>query len=183
MNIVLIGLRGTGKSTVGRLLATLLKWHFLDTDNLVQERAGMTIQELFSSKGEPEFRKLESELIQECVAYDKAIIATGGGAILDPKNVSVLKYNGFVVHLTASPRQLWHRISLDKLSHDTRPLLVKEAESGVDELNRLMLSRAAAYAHARDAEVSVEDRTPEEAAEAIIILMRAHGALAGAAGR
>ena len=175
MNVVLIGLRGTGKSTVGRILSERLRWPFFDSDAAVQERAGMTIHELFTQKGEGEFRRLESEVIKEYAAKDFCIIATGGGAILDESNVAALRKTGFVVHLSANPTELWRRISLDAVSAHTRPALLKDAASGIDELEKILLARAFNYAQARHSEVLVDTRTPVEVAEAILILMKAHG--------
>jgi shikimate kinase len=177
LKLALIGLRGTGKSTVGKILAERLKWAFYDTDTLVQERAGTTIRELFEKMGEGHFRKLESEVVQQCCGADNAVLATGGGAILDPRNVEALRRDGFVIHLSADPTELWRRISRDRATHDNRPQLVKDASSGIDELKLLLRSRAAAYAQARHAEVIVEGRSPDEVADAVLVLMRAHGKL------
>ena len=177
MNLVLIGLRGTGKSTAGLILSQRLVWPLFDSDSIVQERSGLTIRQLFESGGEALFRKWEAEVVQEIAKCERAVIACGGGAILDPKNVLALRANGFVTHLTGSPSELWHRISHDSASRETRPNLVASAGSGIEELQKLMLSRAAAYADARDVEVSVEERSPEEVADAIIVLMKAHGVL------
>ncbi|HYF48046.1 MAG TPA: shikimate kinase [Planctomycetota bacterium] len=174
MNLILIGLRGTGKSTVGKILAARLNWPFYDTDTIVQDRAGLTIKELFEQKGEPEFRRLESEVVQECAAFDTSVIATGGGAILNETNVSALRRNGFVVHLSANPAELWRRISLDAATNHTRPKLLQSAETGIEELEKLLLSRAAKYAAARHSEVIVEDRTPDEVVERVLVLMKAH---------
>lgn len=179
MKLALIGLRGTGKTTVGKILAERLKWTFFDTDTLVQERAGLTIRELFEQKGEPFFRKLETEVVQECAQNDRAVLATGGGAVVNPNNVAALKKNGFVVHLSADPTELWHRIVQDKSTHDSRPKLVADSDSGIDELKKLMHVRATVYAQARDVEVDVENRSPAEVVEAILILMRTHGVLSG----
>src|SRR6185295_15197346 len=101
MNLVLTGLRGSGKSTVGRILAERLGWEFRDTDEVVQAFAGMTIRELFEQRGEGEFRKLECAAVKECASCDRTVIATGGGAILDATNVVALRLRGYVVHLTA----------------------------------------------------------------------------------
>ncbi|HYG75820.1 MAG TPA: shikimate kinase [Planctomycetota bacterium] len=177
MKLVLIGLRGTGKSTVGRLLAQQLGWPFFDTDTIVQERSGMSIREIFEQKGEPHFRALEAGVVQDCTKNDPAVIASGGGAVLNGNSVEAMKAGGFVVHLTAEPAELYRRISLDNSSHATRPQLVKEAQSGIDELKKLMLARAAIYARARDVEVSVENRSPGEVAEAILQVMRGRGIL------
>jgi len=177
MKLVLIGLRGTGKSTVGQVLAERLGWAFFDTDSLVQERTGLTIRELFEQKGEPFFRAREAEIVQECARNDSAVIASGGGAVLNELSTQVLKQNGFVVHLTANPSELWRRISQDQGSHASRPRLLQEASSGIDELKKLMLSRASIYAKARDVEVSVEDRSPDDVNNAVLLLMRAHGVI------
>ena len=183
MNLILIGLRGSGKSTVGRILSERLGWNFCDSDVIVQERSGMTIRELFESRGEAEFRKLESVVVIECVSGDQTIVATGGGAVLNPLNVAAMKRNGFVVHLTADPTELWRRISQDAASMETRPKLVAGAYSGIDELKKLMLARAGVYAQARDVEVDVEERSPDEVADAVLVLMRAHGVIKSASGR
>ena len=173
----MIGLRGTGKSTVGPTLAKRLGWSFVDTDSVVQERAGKSIRQLFADSGEAEFRRIETEVVQEYCKQDNVVIATGGGAVLNPLNVTALRTNSFVVHLTANPSELWRRISIDRSTAETRPKLT-DADSELDELKKLMLSRAAIYAQARHAEVSVESRTPDEVTEAVLILMRAHGVLA-----
>ena len=175
MNLVLIGLRGTGKSTVGRMLSDQLGWQFFDTDSLVQERAGKTIREIFEQAGEAGFRILEAEIVREVSAHDRAVIATGGGSVLNPDNVIALKHNSFVIHLTADPVELWRRICGDGSSHAQRPPLTRDAHSGIDELKQLLLSRAAIYEHARDVEVSVENRLPDEVAEAVLMMLRAHG--------
>lgn len=177
MKLVLIGLRGTGKSTVGKIMSERLGWAFLDTDTLIQERAGLTIRDIFEQRGEPFFRKVEAEVVQECAQRDKVVLATGGGAVLNPASTAALRNDGFIVHLTANPSELWHRIVQDKSSHDSRPKLVENAESGIDELKKLMHARAAVYAGARHVEVSVEDRSPAEVADAVQLLMRTHGVL------
>jgi shikimate kinase len=180
MKLSLIGLRGTGKSTVGYMVARKLNWKFLDTDMLVQDHADMTIKDIFEKFGEAHFRKIESEVVQECALHEQAVIATGGGAVLDPNNVAALRKNGFVVHLSASPEELWHRISTDRNSVQTRPSLVANAGSGVEELRQMMLARASAYVSARDAELSVERHTPEQVADAVLQLMRQRGLIAPA---
>jgi len=182
VKLVLIGLRGTGKSTVGRVLAQRLNWECIDTDTLVEERAGKSIREIFETAGEPEFRKLEAQVVQEACLHKNAVIASGGGSILNLTSVAVMKNDGFVVHLSADPSELWHRICQDPRTRETRPKLDKSSDSELDELKKLMLSRAAAYANARDVEVDVEGRTPDEVSEAVLILMKAHGCYPLAAG-
>lgn len=177
MNIVLIGLRATGKSTCGKLLARRLSWDFVDTDELVCERAAKTVREIFAEGGESLFRDLESEVVKQVARKADTVIATGGGAILDPENVEDLRRQGFVVHLQASPRELARRIEADTNSHALRPALLSAQISQLEELQKLMLSRASKYNEARDVEVQVEGRTPDQVAEAILLLMRARGVL------
>lgn len=177
MNVVLIGLRGTGKSTCGKMLAVRLGWLFIDTDEVVQERAGKSIREIFDEGGEPLFRQLESEAVRQAARHDQAVIASGGGAILDPENVADLRRQGFLIHLTAAPHELWKRIETDVKSAAQRPKLTAGAVNGEQELEKLMLARSGAYGRARDVELSVEGRTPEQVVEAISLLLRAHGVL------
>jgi len=177
MNVVLIGLRGSGKSTCGKLLAERLGWLFIDTDEVVQERAGKSIRELFDEGGEALFRQLESEAVRQAARHENAVIATGGGAVLDPENVADLRRQGFVIHLTANPHELWKRISADVKSSAQRPKLTNKALGGEEELEKLLLARSAAYGRARDVELSVEGRSPDQVLEAMLLLLRARGVL------
>ncbi len=111
MNVTLMGFMGSGKTTVGRILATRLGWDFVDTDRLVESKAGIPIPEIFAERGEAGFRELEAAAIQEVSRGDRQVIATGGGAILDPANRLALRMAGVVVHLKASPEMLWRRVS------------------------------------------------------------------------
>lgn len=111
MNVTLMGFMGSGKTTVGRILATRLGWDFVDTDRLVETQAGMAIPEIFATRGEAAFRSMEAAVIQEVSRGDRQVIATGGGAVLDPANRLALRMAGVVVHLKASPELLWRRVS------------------------------------------------------------------------
>src|SRR5215470_5572891 len=101
--IVLMGFMGTGKSEVGRRLAQRLGRAFVDTDQLVEERAGKRVAAIFADDGEPAFRGLERTAVADAAARAGAVIAVGGGAVLDPENVRVLRAAGVLVHLTARP--------------------------------------------------------------------------------
>lgn len=98
-NIVLIGMPGCGKTTVGKALADDTEKTFIDTDDEIRKKIGMTIPEIFEKYGEKEFRKIESEIIKEVSARQASVIATGGGAVLNPENTKLLKENGFLVFL------------------------------------------------------------------------------------
>lgn len=112
---------GTGKSSVGRRLARELNVRFVDTDDLIEKDAGISISEIFAKLGEAYFRQLESKVIDEISSGEGVIIATGGGAIVNPKNLEALKKNGIVICLTASVDAILSRVG----SGDERPLLVK----------------------------------------------------------
>jgi shikimate kinase len=119
VNIALIGFMGAGKSSVGRLVADQLHFDYLDTDELIQSRTGRTITEIFSTDGEPAFRKMESDLVVELAGRTKTVISTGGGLPVNPQNLLNLKKYALVVCLWASPEIIWERVK----NQTHRPLL------------------------------------------------------------
>jgi len=129
-NIVLVGFMGTGKTTVGQLLAEKTGLPLVDMDALIEERAGKSINEIFADEGEPHFRTLERELVQELAAQTGQIISTGGGIVLNPGNIADFEKTGLVVCLIASAETV-----LDRVHHDTtRPLLAGDKEAKIIEL-------------------------------------------------
>lgn len=131
-NIILTGFMGTGKTTLGRLLAEQIGYKFIDTDALIEERIGQTIADLFQAQGEAAFRKLEAELVKELAQQEGLVIATGGGLVLNPKNVAALNKTGKIICLTASPEEILARISKQQ---DVRPLLQeKDPQAKIIEL-------------------------------------------------
>ena len=117
-NIVLIGLMGAGKSTVGKNLASRIGWTFVDTDQLVEKRCGTTISVIFEVEGEKGFRNREQKIIEEVMSKKKQVIATGGGAPIQLQNRNLLS-KGFVVYLFSEPISVWKRLKTD----DSRPIL------------------------------------------------------------
>lgn len=118
-NIILVGLMGAGKTTVGRVLAKRLGKKFIDTDYEIERRCGVKIPTIFEMEGEEGFRKREAAVIKDLVTLDNVVLATGGGSILLPENRENLKQFGYVVYLRANPYDLWLRTK-----HDTsRPIL------------------------------------------------------------
>jgi len=164
--IALIGLRGCGKTTVGRELARLLGGECVDTDEVIAERAGRSIAEIFASEGEPGFRKRESEAIREVVRTPPAVISVGGGAVLDPRNVDALRSVACVVWLTAPTEVLWERISQDEATAACRPPLTDQP--GIDEVRRLLAERTPFYQRAADLQIETVDRSAPEIAEEIV---------------
>ena len=181
MNVVLIGLRGTGKSTCGKLLAQRLRWIFIDTDAVVQEHTGKSIREIFAEGGETHFRRLEAAAVRQATQHVEAVIACGGGAVLNPENVADMRRQGFVIHLSAPPAELWGRIESDQKTATQRPTLLSGSLNGMQELEKLQLNRSAAYSAARDTELNVSGRTPEQVVEAMVLLLHARGVLKGTA--
>ncbi|TAK46057.1 MAG: shikimate kinase AroK [Betaproteobacteria bacterium] len=118
-NLFLVGLMGAGKTTVGRLLARRLRRPFYDSDHEVEHRCGVEIAVIFDIEGEAGFRARESQVIDELSALDAVVLATGGGAVLDPANRRRLAARGTVVYLHALPADLYPRIRHDR----KRPLL------------------------------------------------------------
>lgn len=118
-NLILVGMMGAGKTTVGRLLARRLKRSFHDSDEVIEQRCGVRIPVIFEIEGEAGFRARERQAIAELCALDGAVIATGGGAVLAPENRTAIAGSGTVIYLHARPAHLWHRVRHDR----NRPLL------------------------------------------------------------
>lgn len=143
-NLFLVGMPGSGKSTLGRLLAKRLEKQFYDTDAELERRLGVTIPVIFELEGEPGFRERESTIICEFAACANVILATGGGAILLPPNRTALKQNGTVLYLHATPDTLWERTRRSK----HRPLL--QAADPQARLNELYAFRDPIYREVAD---------------------------------
>jgi len=145
--IVLIGLSGVGKSTVGRALAERLGWPFLDTDELVTQREGSTPAQLIERDGEPAFRKVEERVVAEAAAQAPAVIATGGGAFLSAANRLALGERGFICFLDATPGAIAARLR-NGSSGERRPLLGDDPAQLEERLAQLDRERRRYYSHA-----------------------------------
>jgi shikimate kinase len=165
-NIVLVGIMAVGKSTVGRLLADRLQRPFVDTDELVARRAGSSIAELFARFGERRFRALEAEQIRHAAALRGQVLAVGGGALLDPGNVTQLRGTGDLVMLDADPTELAARVAAED-EGVSRPLLAG-ARDPEEVLAELRLRRDATYVAAASHVIDTTGRTPEEVAERVL---------------
>ena len=145
-HLVLVGMMGAGKTTVGRRCATRLGRGFVDTDDLVESTTGMRVAEIFETQGEPAFRELERVAVADaCASPEPLVIACGGGAVLDPDSRRALRDAGLVVWLRAAPEVLSGRVGQD--GGATRPLLagVRAARRGRDART----ARGAARRHVR----------------------------------
>lgn len=166
-NVVLTGFMATGKSTVGRVLAARLRYGFVDTDRIIEERHG-PIPVIFAERGEAAFRALERALAEELAGLSSLVISTGGGMLLDPAVADVLSATGTVVCLTAEPEVILKRVGGARAG-ERRPLL-----AGADpraRITELLAERAEAYG--RFPQVSTDGRSPTEIAIEIESLLRA----------
>ncbi|GIX06821.1 MAG: shikimate kinase [Candidatus Poribacteria bacterium] len=160
-NIVLVGFMGSGKTSVGRELARRLGWEFVDTDALIERMAGRSIPEIFRERGEPYFRDLESEAIRTATCGTRTVLATGGGAVLRPENMSRLKAAGLVVLLDAEAEELYRRV----VNEGRRPLL--EVADPLARIRELLEYRRPYYAQA-DLRIDTTGRPVEAIVEEIL---------------
>jgi shikimate kinase len=170
MNIVLIGYRGAGKSTVGRRLASRTGNGFVDTDDLVEKRRGASIRDIVASGGWGHFRAVEKKIVEEISRMDNLIIAPGGGVVLDPENVRSLKEKGLIIWLKADREILCQRIGRDSRTVDRRPALT--GKGAMEEFGEVMAIRNPLYERAADAEIDTSGLDVEEVEEAVLSVIR-----------
>jgi shikimate kinase len=160
-NLALVGFMGSGKSCVGRQVAEALHFTFLDTDRVIEARAGKTVAEIFQQDGEPAFREWERRIVEELTRRTGTVIATGGGLPVNEANLVSLKTHALVVCLWASPETLWERTR----GHTHRPLL-NEADP-LAKIRKLLAVREPYYRQA-DVLVSTELRSLHDVAVQVI---------------
>ena len=162
-NIVLIGLMGSGKTTVGRLVAQMVGFKFIDTDHLISEAAGRGIPEIFASEGERGFRLRESAALRSLLGKRGCVIATGGGIVTQPRNLPILRHLGYIAWLEADPERLARRTS----QNSSRPLLAGE-EDPKAKLERLLAERKPLYKSVADLRIQTAELTPQETAYGVM---------------
>lgn len=158
-NIVLIGFMGAGKSAVGRALSERLGFRLYDTDEMVEQKSGLSINEIWAAEGEAGFRDREHAAVKRACAGGKRIVACGGGAVLQMRNYGILKGAGVVVYLRAPVEVLRARVG----DASTRPLLQDPRA-----FDRLLAERAPAYEAAADIIVDVDGADAGEVAERVL---------------
>ncbi len=161
VNIALIGFMGTGKTSVGRLVADQLRFNYLDTDEMIQSATGKTIAEIFFANGEPAFRALEENVCQELAAKNQTVISAGGGLPVAPQNMASLKTHALVVCLWASPAKIWERVK----NQTHRPLL--HDPDPQKKIRDLLAAREPFYKQA-DILLNTESRSLREVAQQVI---------------
>ena len=162
-NIILTGFMGTGKSVVGRILAKKTGLIFVDTDTMIIEVAGKSINSIFEEEGERAFRQIESQVLSEACKNKGRVIATGGGAVTIEENLRVMKDSGLLVALTASSDTILSRIE----DEGHRPLL--KMDNSKQKIEELLLKREAYYKKA-DVVIDTTNISPDVVAEKIIKL-------------
>ena len=165
-SIVLIGFMGVGKTAVGKCLADYLQVEFIDTDLVVETEAGMTIPEIFQRYGEKRFRALECKVVREAAACSRKVIATGGGVVLNPENLRLLREKGCIILLEAQPEVIEDRLK----KQGGRPLLYhgKDLRSRIQEL----LDERQKYYQDCDFAVDTSDLSVEQVAKEITSLLK-----------
>lgn len=172
MNVVFIGFMGTGKSTLGKLIAAALSYEFVDTDRLIEEREGRSVAAIFAADGEARFRKIEAEVARELSRGDRMVIAGGGGFPINPDNIELLRKNGLIITLTALPPVILERVGRDQ----TRPLL--HVPDPLQTIETLLRERAVFY---RNCDLTVDTSGAElnEAEEKCLEFLRKKGIING----
>lgn len=162
-NIVLTGFMATGKTTVGRIVADVLRLKFVDIDGEIVKHEGMSIPKIFAAKGEPEFRRVEAEICRNLAEKSGLVIATGGGALINTETLDAMKQGGLVICLWASPDVIRARLS----GEAGRPL--------AGDWEAIFERRKASY-EAMPYHVMTTGKIPEEVAKEIVVLWRTHTA-------
>ena len=160
-NLALIGFMGTGKSSIGRILASQLGFDFIDTDALIEERTGKSVTDIFEQNGEPAFRKIERSLVKELGGKTGIVISTGGGLAANAENLSALKETALVVCLWAAPETIWERVR-----HQTHRPLLRDPDP-LAKIRSLLAAREPFYKQA-DVLINTELRPMREVAQQVL---------------
>lgn len=160
-NIYLVGFMGTGKTTVGKILATKLKLQFMEMDEVIEKEEARPITEIFATKGEPYFRKIESNLLKKISTEMNLVVSCGGGLICNKENLKLLKRTGTVFNLAAAAKTIYERTK--KYSH--RPLL--NVDDPTKKIDQLIQKRNQYYNKAHHT-IDTTEISPDEVADKII---------------
>ena len=164
-NIYIVGFMGTGKTSVGKSLAEKLGKQFIEMDELIEQRASKSINDIFAQDGEAHFRRLESELLKELAAKEDLVVSCGGGLICNEDNLKVLKDTGIIFNLESSPQAIYERTK--RYTH--RPLL--NVDDPLGKIKGLLLKRRPFYERAHHS-VRSEEESPQEVADRIAEIIR-----------
>jgi shikimate kinase len=162
--VALVGYRGAGKTTVGRLLAARLGWDFLDADEALEAETGVSIPTIFATEGEPAFRDREAGVLRRLTSRDRLVLATGGGAVLREENRAALRRFGAVVWLRTDPQTLRRRLGAGGAAG--RPALT--AAGTLAEIDAVLAAREPLYREVADVAIDTDGRRPGAIAAAIL---------------
>ena len=173
--IILLGPRGSGKSSIGRLLAERLDVQFLDLDEQIQRQTGRRIAEIFADVGDPGFREVESAALKAALSSGAGVIATGGGVVLREPNRELLQHTPAMrVFLTAPAAILWHRVRADPHTVESRPALTRM--SGEAEIRHVLEHRLPFYEQLATCTIDTSLHAPAEVVEEIMKMLERHAA-------
>ncbi|MGE0758407.1 MAG: shikimate kinase [Pirellulaceae bacterium] len=172
--ISLIGYRGTGKTTVAKLLAARIGWSWLDADAELERMAQRTIRDIFAEGGESAFRDWEASTVVRLVEHSRTVVAWGGGVILRDENRAAIR-RGWVFWLTADPKTIQARIEGDPITSQRRPNLT--VGGGLEEIQRLLSLREPLYRDCADFTVDSVRKTPEQVAGDIVCFLQQRAVL------
>ena len=164
-NIIITGFMGTGKSVVAKELARKLKMEYIDTDQVIEGRQGISIADIFAGHGENYFREQEDKLVKELSQKENMVIATGGGTLLSSNNAGILNQTGEIICLYADSRTIYNRIR----RKNNRPLLKRE--NVLSEINRLLEERKKAYNNFA-IKIDTTDLSVQEVVDKIITFLK-----------
>lgn len=156
--IYFVGFMGAGKTTIGRLYAQETRWNFIDTDALIEEKAGCSISEIFEKQGESAFRGLETEVLQDIGRNSDTVVSCGGGIILNGINVEIMRKDGHVLYLRAQADTLAERLA----DANDRPLLQRGEGTLKERIADILSQRSGLYENAADIIIDTDGKTPED---------------------
>ena len=166
MNIILIGYRCSGKTSVGVRLARERGRQFVDTDDRLVEKTGRSVSKIVEDDGWKAFRRWEREVVKEVCAQDNTVIATGGGVVLDPTNIAAMQKSGRVVWLKVLPQTVKQRMTQDENTDDQRPSLTSKGL--YDEIVDVLTERTPLYEKAMDVAIDTDQKTIDEIVDEIV---------------
>jgi shikimate kinase len=169
-NIIITGFMGTGKTTVGKLLATQLGYDFVDTDELIVARSGQTVEEIFQDKGEEAFREMEAIVAMELGGKEGLVISTGGRTMLDPTNAAALSKRGRIFCLVATPEEIMEHLA--RAPEVRRPLL--DGSNPMARIVEIMREREEGYA--RFPQLVTSGKSPEELTNLLLKIIQSESA-------
>ncbi len=164
-NLILIGFMGTGKSTIARQLSKQLDMPFFEMDEMIVQKEGMEISDIFKEKGEDYFRNVETTLLKNLLQKERGILSCGGGIVLRDENIQAMKNHGTVILLTATPETIFKRVK----HNQSRPVL--NGKKNINDITKLMKERESRYQMAADITISTDDKSLSQICEEITTIV------------